>query len=277
MAGGAVGGGTYTKKVAFIYIFNLVVGVGALALPYAVHQTGIILGTIFLAFCALLAYITITFIIETMSASNALLKIEKQKLEREQEQEKTQIDVVVGAPSVVVAVGGDVSVNYDDDVVVTNTTGDHGDEKHVETSPLLLNKDSKVKGEKKRRKRGANKKKLAVVEEYSPEELSYYQNPFAIDLRTEIGLLSSQFLGPVGKYVFYFIIWIYLFGDLAIYAVAVPSTLLKVVGPLFGFSHVSIQLSGIYNYNYFVVIAVCRLLLLLNERTCSLTEKSNCC
>ncbi len=277
MAGGAaVGGGTSTKKVAFIYIFNLVVGVGALALPYAVHQTGIILGTIFLAFCALLAYITITFIIETMSASNALLKIEKQKLEQEQEQEKAQIDVVVGAPSVVVAVGGDVSVNDDDDVVVmgkeTNTTGDHGDERHVETSPLLLNKGSKVKEVKKRRKRrgGASKKKLAVVEKYSPEELSYYQNPFAIDLRTEIGLLSSQFLGPVGKYVFYFIIWIYLFGDLAIYAVAVPSTLLKVVGPLFGFSHVSIQLSdsNYSNYNHFVFIAVCRLLLFLNQRTC---------
>lgn len=267
MAGGAVGGGTYTKKVAFIYIFNLVVGVGALALPYAVHQTGIILGTIFLAFCALLAYITITFIIETMSASNALLKIEKQKLEQEQEQEKAQIDVVVGAPSVVVAVGGDVSVNYDDE---TNTTGDHGDERHVETSPLLLNKDSKVKEVKKRRKRrGSSKKKLAVVEEYSPEELSYYQNPFAIDLRTEIGLLSSQFLGPVGKYVFYFIIWIYLFGDLAIYAVAVPSTLLKVVGPLFGFSHVSIQLSDIYTITIILfLIAVCRLLLFFNQRTC---------
>jgi len=105
-----------------------------------------------------------------------------------------------------------------------------------EEAEAVLEQSPIVAAPKKKRRRN-NRKSQKKVEEYSPEELSYYQNPFAIDTRTEIGLLSSQFLGPVGKYMFYFIIWIYLFGDLAIYAVAVPSTLLKVTGALFGMSH----------------------------------------
>lgn len=54
--------------------------------------------------------------------------------------------------------------------------------------------------------------------------------------RTEIGKMTEQFLGIVGKSIFYIIIIVYLFGDLAIYAVSVPTSLLKVTGPMFGLS-----------------------------------------
>ncbi|KYQ91920.1 transmembrane protein [Tieghemostelium lacteum] len=79
MAGGVDDGTTYTKKTAFIYIFNLVVGVGALALPSGFKQAGLFLGTIFLAFVGFIAFITTTYIIESSAASNYILKQERRK------------------------------------------------------------------------------------------------------------------------------------------------------------------------------------------------------
>ncbi|EFA86165.1 transmembrane protein [Heterostelium album PN500] len=76
MAGGVDDGTTYTRSTAGIYIFNLVVGIGALALPYGFQQAGIVLGVLFLVCCGMLAFITTTYIIEAQSASNYLLASE---------------------------------------------------------------------------------------------------------------------------------------------------------------------------------------------------------
>jgi len=42
-------GAHYSPTTAFIYIFNLIVGVGALSLPAGFQATGWILGLVFLA------------------------------------------------------------------------------------------------------------------------------------------------------------------------------------------------------------------------------------
>ena len=43
MAGGDTSAGaTYSNKVGFVYIFNLVVGVGALALPSGFKEAGLV-------------------------------------------------------------------------------------------------------------------------------------------------------------------------------------------------------------------------------------------
>ena len=44
MAGASAVGASYSKKIAFVYIFNLIVGVGALTLPYAFHKAGTLYG-----------------------------------------------------------------------------------------------------------------------------------------------------------------------------------------------------------------------------------------
>ena len=59
-------------QFAFIYIFNLIVGVGALALPIAFSQAGLIIGTILMVILCSLAYVTATYVIEAMSVANAL-------------------------------------------------------------------------------------------------------------------------------------------------------------------------------------------------------------
>ncbi|KAF0972367.1 hypothetical protein FDP41_009270 [Naegleria fowleri] len=187
MAGASAVGASYSKKIAFVYVFNLIVGVGALALPFAFHRAGIVSGVLVLALNAFMAFICVTFVIEAMSSSNFMLKQERQK------EEQTSL------------------LTHDDS--------------------MSLNSMENIQNLTKKKK----KKKKSELED-TPELISYATNPFSILERTEIGKMTEQFLGIVGKSIFYIIIIVYLFGDLAIYAVSVPTSLLKVTGPMFGLS-----------------------------------------
>ena len=61
-------------QFGFVYIFNLIIGVGALSLPKAFSQAGVILGTLLLFMLAFMSYMTATFMIEAMAIANALFK-----------------------------------------------------------------------------------------------------------------------------------------------------------------------------------------------------------
>jgi amino acid permease len=67
-------GQSFSTTVGLLYVFNLIVGTGALALPKAFQTAGYVLGTLLLLVSAFMSYICATFIIETMSVSNAILK-----------------------------------------------------------------------------------------------------------------------------------------------------------------------------------------------------------
>ena len=73
------------KQFAFIYVFNLLVGVGALALPHAFHKAGLIMGTFIIIVSAGISYMTATFMIEAMAIANAYMRY---KLRRKRSSEK---------------------------------------------------------------------------------------------------------------------------------------------------------------------------------------------
>ena len=58
-----------------VYIFNLIVGAGALALPQAFSEAGWVGGSVLLGILALASATTSTFMVEAMSLSNALTKV----------------------------------------------------------------------------------------------------------------------------------------------------------------------------------------------------------
>ena len=62
----------YSGTTGFIYIFNLIVGTGALTLPAAFHDAGWALGTAVIVALAFMSYLTTTFVIEAMAAANAM-------------------------------------------------------------------------------------------------------------------------------------------------------------------------------------------------------------
>jgi hypothetical protein len=65
---------SFVPQVGFIFVFNLVVGTGSLLLPKAFSETGWVLSTGLVLFLAFTSYLTVTFVIEALSCSNAILK-----------------------------------------------------------------------------------------------------------------------------------------------------------------------------------------------------------
>ena len=78
MAGGETNKSTqsFSGGTAAVYIFNLIVGTGALALPAAFSSAGWAAGTVLLVVLAIFSYITATWVVESMSACNAILEIQ---------------------------------------------------------------------------------------------------------------------------------------------------------------------------------------------------------
>uniref|UniRef100_A0A0N4ZC01 Aa_trans domain-containing protein n=1 Tax=Parastrongyloides trichosuri TaxID=131310 RepID=A0A0N4ZC01_PARTI len=66
-------GQTYSTPIGLLYIFNLIVGTGALALPKAFQTAGFVLSTALLCISAFVSYICATFLVEGMSIANALM------------------------------------------------------------------------------------------------------------------------------------------------------------------------------------------------------------
>lgn len=68
-------GSQYSPFVAFIFLFNLMVGTGCLALPSVLLKGGWILGTSFLFIVAFLSYVSVTFVVESMATANAVVQL----------------------------------------------------------------------------------------------------------------------------------------------------------------------------------------------------------
>ncbi|XP_063977424.1 transmembrane protein 104 homolog isoform X1 [Diachasmimorpha longicaudata] len=63
----------YSTWVGLIYVFNLIVGTGALTLPAAFNRAGWALGLCVILILAFISFVTVTFVIETMASANAIL------------------------------------------------------------------------------------------------------------------------------------------------------------------------------------------------------------
>lgn len=171
MAGGITETGEpYSPFVGLVYMFNLIVGTGALTMPKAFAAAGWVVSVSLISFLAFMSFMTTTFVIEAMAAANAELRWKRR------EQEETD--------------DSDSSSNYsDDDGIIRGP---------IEKRPILSVQ------------RAANVDHFDIVE------------------RVEMGQMASMFFNKVGVNMFYICIIIYLYGDLAIYAAAVPVSLMEV-------------------------------------------------
>ena len=61
----------YLLQVGAIFLFNLLVGVGILALPSAIAKAGIIAGALCLVTVSFMAFMSATFMIEVLATANA--------------------------------------------------------------------------------------------------------------------------------------------------------------------------------------------------------------
>lgn len=84
----------YSTWVGLIYIFNLIVGTGALTLPAVFSRAGWALGLTLILVLAFISFITVTFVIEAMASANAVLT-----WRRTQERKRTLKSSGESAPS----------------------------------------------------------------------------------------------------------------------------------------------------------------------------------
>ncbi|XP_032231273.1 transmembrane protein 104 [Nematostella vectensis] len=170
-------GDLYSSPVAFVYVFNLIIGAGALTMPKAFAGAGWIVSTVLICVLCGMSFITSTFMVEAMAAANALLVVQRR--------EKKEYDGLVSQ-----------SVTQSSNV--------------AEVEPLL------------------NSYKVDMKE----------NNLYDIKVRVEMGQMAKLFYNKWGLKLFYLCLVVYLYGDLAIYAAAVPKSLTQIsCGTLY--SHVN--------------------------------------
>eukprot|EP00051_Salpingoeca_urceolata_P015943 m.209089 g.209089 ORF g.209089 m.209089 type:complete len:219 (-) comp18544_c0_seq6:5226-5882(-) len=93
----AVETSTYSTQMGGIYVFNLIVGAGALAMPQAFGLSGYLAGSILLAVLAIFSFITVTFVNEAMAMANAYAR--NAPSERSVQQPETEATRLIGAVS----------------------------------------------------------------------------------------------------------------------------------------------------------------------------------
>jgi len=154
---------TYSAKVAAVFLFNLLVGVGVLALPGAIAKAGIIAGILCLVTVSFMAFMSVTFMIEVLATANAWR----------------------GTKSV--------------------------------------SRKACVKGHSTQNESKGESNQIKVKTDVLSPPL------FEIEEKFEMGYMSELFLGTAGSTFFYAVLCLYLYGDLAIYAVSVATTLEKAI------------------------------------------------
>jgi len=198
-------GSTYSGKVAFVYIFNLVVGFGPLTLPHVFYESGYALATGFMLILGFVAYTTATFVIEAMSIGNAL--------------------IFLGMHTDTESVTYEHVAQNDQDGAEENGLEDLDGVELV--SPSGLSRKHSSSGVRERASTSLDAEEEENGEDNSASlQVKLEQNPFELRQKLELGEMAKIFLGSRGYRVLVFVTAVYLYGDLAIYACASPTTLI---------------------------------------------------
>uniref|UniRef100_A0A1L8DEM4 Putative amino acid transporter n=3 Tax=Nyssomyia neivai TaxID=330878 RepID=A0A1L8DEM4_9DIPT len=65
----------YPTWLGMVFVFNLIIGTGALTLPAAFARSGWLGGTVMVILVGFVSYVTVTFVIEAMACANAILHL----------------------------------------------------------------------------------------------------------------------------------------------------------------------------------------------------------
>ncbi len=188
---------SYGLVMGFIYIFNIIVGTGALTMPKAFENTGIILSSVLLIFLTIMSFITATFMFEAMAIANAVKNYSKF--------EGTYIKQRDGFINPVYENNENASKLADTDTSLIN-----------EERPLIANNNSALLADSQYQSQNDSS-----MTEYSTN----VDKIFDIANKFEMGEMAALFFNKIGQFFFYLAMILYLYGDLAIYDAAVPKSL----------------------------------------------------
>ncbi|OQS05530.1 hypothetical protein THRCLA_02345 [Thraustotheca clavata] len=161
----------YSPLTGFVFLFNLIVGAGALAIPHAFAQVGLIYGICALCVLGFTSYISATFVIEAIAGVNALRRLRN----------------------------AECSVKNTSTTAVFSMSGE-------EEFPLLGR----------------------FEEEESTVSTGLY---YDVSEKIELANVATELFSSHGLAAFYTCMTAYLYGDLAIYAVAISKCVREAICP----------------------------------------------
>ncbi|CAH3996822.1 unnamed protein product [Pieris brassicae] len=209
----AEGDDQYSVWVGLIYIFNLIVGTGALTLPAAFARAGWGLSTIFLVFLAFMSFMNATFIIESMACANAVFKWKRlQYLKRNSMQDKKNSEQTTSKPPGY----GELKEQ------TTSKPPGYGELKEQTTSKPPGYGELEEQTTSKPHGYGELEYPI-LCGDSTPS--SYY----SLDKRIELVEMANLFLNKTGQTMLYCILCVYLYGDLTIYSAAASKSLMDAV------------------------------------------------
>lgn len=197
---------SHTQQIGLIFVFNLIVGTGALTLPAVIAKAGWLLGSTFIVLLAFISYMTVTFVIETMACANAVNHWRRlQFIKRDSG----------GGPATssrdVASLGAQLpsaqSLYPDDYADASDGDGE------VER-PLIGG--------------GGGSNSSAAQLEQTPL-FSQQSRYYVLDNKMEMGEMAGLFFNDAGRLLFYLCLAIYLYGDLSIYSAVVAKTVRDVL------------------------------------------------
>ncbi|RNA19958.1 transmembrane protein -like [Brachionus plicatilis] len=223
----------YGLSMGFIFIFNLIVGSGALTLPKAFGNSGIFLSLILLIFLNLMSFITATFMFEAMSIMNAIKNFRKftESLGCSNPIYETETrNPKQGDNSGPVPINESLNETASEDrPLLAQTTPIQYNNRRILSNFFLgyafdVQNDVIYKLDTSENFDSTAYLERSMLEDAENEQKEV-DNLFAIRKKYEMAEMASVFFSKTGQFFFYIAMILYLYGDLAIYDAAVPKSL----------------------------------------------------
>lgn len=256
-------------QTGFIFVFNLIVGTGALTLPSVFAKAGWFLGLLVIIILAGISYMTVTFIIETIACANAVINWKRlqyqyqrqiyaqrqhERRQRLQQQNERCYSTLTNNDNNYDADADDDDDddNNDEDFQYNNATSrnnlikinKHNTENHVndydvtdddnDTNNNIDSNDNLIDIENNHINiisSRINRYNSTIDEcvEQTPLFSSQSSRYYILDNKIELGEMADIFFNDIGRIIFYLCIAIYLYGDLSIYSAAVAKTIRNII------------------------------------------------
>uniref|UniRef100_A0A9J2PWT4 Amino acid transporter transmembrane domain-containing protein n=1 Tax=Ascaris lumbricoides TaxID=6252 RepID=A0A9J2PWT4_ASCLU len=225
---------SYSTNIGYILIFNLIVGTGALALPKAFHSAGCLLGVLLLSISAFMSYVCATFVVEGMAIANAVALRNKLRANKERSEKQLlaayRIRKRVEIVSLYYSWWGRGVREYQVMVALhhkkpTMDIISGGLKDNANASSYYVCATFVVEGMAIANAVALRNKLRANKERSEKQLLAAYR----IRKRVEISGMARLFIGKYGVLLLNIIVAIYLFGDLAVYTVTVPKSIMNII------------------------------------------------
>ncbi|KAJ6239870.1 acid transporter [Anaeramoeba flamelloides] len=194
---------TYSPFAAYVFTTNHLIGTGIIALPYTVFAGGALLSVIFLLLVTVISIITMLYLVETESRTQALMNVLGANEGHFVQGETVELDRLLKTNSYDIKKVRNqllkIQDNQDEPLLtqISNDSEDSNEDSEVhETKPLLNEKDDVPK---------KNVSKNDVQD--------MIKNPqFDITRKYEIIDMCKMFLGKKGKVLYFIMLTLFLFG-----------------------------------------------------------------